>query len=111
MCENRVRGRSGATIPSQTHGALQRCYQPFVPFLAPLSIVTAKSIISHALHATNTIPWILQVIQLVRHGIGYHNDLPDPTMYMDWKYYDAHLTEQCVPESVRGISPAACVVA
>lgn len=39
--------------------------------------------------------WIhLQVIQLVRHGIGYHNDLPDPAMYTDWKYYDAHLTEQ-----------------
>lgn len=39
----------------------------------------------------------VQVVQLIRHGHGFHNDLPDQTMYQDWKYEDAHLDELCVP--------------
>ena len=38
----------------------------------------------------------MQVIQLIRHGKGFHNDLPDMSMYQDWIYEDAHLTELCV---------------
>lgn len=37
----------------------------------------------------------MQVVHLIRHGKGFHNDLPDEQMYKDWKYFDAHLTELC----------------
>jgi hypothetical protein len=36
---------------------------------------------------------VVQVIHLIRHGKGFHNDLPSLSMYLSWEYYDAHLTE------------------
>ena len=51
----------------------------------------------------------LQVIQLIRHGKGFHNDLPDQSMYLDWIYEDAHLTDLCASRwSVQHNEAASC---
>eukprot|EP00892_Ulva_mutabilis_P003495 jgi/Ulvmu1/1517/UM011_0247.1 len=33
-----------------------------------------------------------KVVHFIRHGNGFHNNLPDPALYKSYDYHDAHLT-------------------
>jgi hypothetical protein len=45
-----------------------------------------------------------QVVHLIRHGKGFHNDVPIGTED-SWDHFDAHLTELCVPPAIATVSP------